>query len=130
MDTKELDKTYVAGTYNAYLVLTTTPNGVKVNGSAIHTNGIYRWPAKVTLTGTNPRIPKAPKSLTAAAGNGQVELTFSPPQGAEENTSYYVYRRMGKESAANKENLSNAAFDWENYSCVGVAYAKNDGSCL
>lgn len=126
-----LDATnFVAGTYNAYLVLTTQPHGVKVNGAGIHANGLYKWPVKVTLTGTNPRIPKAPTSATATAGNGQVELSWKAPAGTEEGTTYLVYRRVGTESAANKENLSNAAFNWEDYENVGAAYAKEDGSCL
>ena len=126
-----LDATeYVAGTYNAYLVLNTTPHGVKVNGAGIQTNGIYKWPAKVVLTGTNPRIPKAPTSLKATAGNGQVELTWSAPSGVETGSFYRIYRRMGTESSANKANLSNAAFNWEDYEEVGSAYVKEDGSCL
>ena len=126
-----LDATeYVAGTYNAYLVLATDPHGVKVNGAAIHKNGIYKWQTKVVLTGTNPRIPKAPTKLTATAGNGQVELTWKIPSGAEDGTAYYVFRREGKESSTNTGNLANAAFNWEDYKQVGSAYAKDDGSCL
>ena len=126
-----LDATeYVAGTYNAYLVLNTTPHGVKVNGAGIQTNGIYKWPARVVLTGTNPRIPKAPTSLKATAGNGQVELTWSAPSGVEAGSFYRIYRRIGTESSANKANLSNAAFNWEDYEGVGSAFVKEDGSCL
>ena len=118
---------FVEGTYRADFVLTTVPHGVKVNGSSIHTNGVYTWPVKVTLTGTNPRIPKAPVNVTATAGNGLVEVDWNAAAGETEGKEYYVYRREGSESSANRANLSNAAFNWEDYSMVGSAVPNDDG---
>lgn len=119
---------FVAGTYNATLTLRTIPHNVKVNEKAGNNNGVYTWPVKITLTGRNPRIPKAPEDVTATPGNGQVELTWNAAQGAEEGMTYYVWRREGSESdSANKDN---ASFDWSKYSEVGSDSPDEDGRYL
>ncbi|MBQ1406891.1 MAG: fibronectin type III domain-containing protein, partial [Eubacterium sp.] len=125
-----LNATYfIAGTYTADLVLNTMPHGVKVNGSAIHTNGRYTWPVKVTLTGTNPRIPKAPVNVIADPGNGQVEITWNAAAG-EETSQFEVYRREGTETAANKAKLNTAQFNWNDYEWVGNDTPDSEGNYL
>ena len=119
---------FVAGTYTAKFRLLTNPHGVKVNGSAIHTNGVYEWPVTVKLTGTNPRIPKAPQNVSVSPGNGLVEISWKPAANAEEGLMYQVWRRDGKETGA--ANLSNAAFDWSKYEYVGEDAADENGNCL
>ena len=121
---------YVSGTYSATFRLSTVPHGVKVNGGSIHTNGIYDWPVKVTLAGTNPRIPAAPVNIAETAGNGQVELTWSAAAGSPEKKEYYVYRREGSETAANKANLNTAAFNWDDYEYAGSDVTDDNGDCL
>ncbi len=121
---------YVAGTYTASFVLRTTPHGVKVNGGSVHTNGVYTWPVKVTLTGNNPRIPKAPQGISASAGNGLVQLTWDAAEGTEGTPSFDIFRRNGSETNANRANLNNASFNWDDYEFVGSAAPRSDGSYL
>ena len=117
---------YVEGTYNATFILTTMPHGVSVNGSALNTNGVYEWPVTATLTGTNPRIPKAPANVAASPGNGLVELTWDAAEGASANMSYDVYRREGSETQAHISNLNNAQFNWDDYECVAGSVTPDD----
>ncbi|MBQ6353760.1 MAG: hypothetical protein IJJ07_02275, partial [Lachnospiraceae bacterium] len=116
---------YVEGTYTAVFRMSSIPHGVRVNGSSVHTNGIYTWPVKVTLRGTNPRIPKAPQNVTATPGNGQVELAWTAAAGEESYKTYHIYRRDGAEG--NRDKANTAGFDWSQYEYIGSDTPDNEG---
>ena len=114
--TVSYDATYlIAGTYTCNLIINTTPHKVSINGAAGNDTGVYAFPFKVKLTGTNPRLLPRATGLKASAGNGQVELTWTPGQGADEYTEYSIWRREGTETRKNPDN-----FDWSLYEQVGT----------
>ena len=122
-----LDTTYfIAGTYTTNLIVNTIPFGAKVNGSATQTKGDHLIPVKVTLTGTNPRLPSRVTDLIARPGDNQVELTWSAPK---EGLTYSVYRREGNDST-NPDSWKDS--DWKKYeelSC-GEVYPRSDGTYM
>ena len=67
----------IAGTYKGYLVVTTVPRSVSVNGGEANASGVYRFPIQITLTGENPNLDARVDDLTAKAGNGLVELSWT-----------------------------------------------------
>lgn len=105
----------IAGTYTGEFIVHTTPHNVTVNGQAGNDSGEYRFPIKLTLTGTNPRLYPRAADLKATAGNGQVELAWTPAEGAEEYTEYDIWRRDGVETQTNPDKL-----DWNKYEKVGT----------
>gem|GEM_PF-2632944 len=119
---------YVEGTYTGKLTLATNPHGVKVNGGSVNNKGEYTWPVKVTLTGTNPRIPIAPTNVAATPGNGQVELSWKAAADAEPGRTYWVFRREGSES--NSANLNKASFNWDDYEEIGSDTPDDEGNCF
>ena len=104
---------YIAGTYTGELVVSTVPSSVSVNGGATSATGEYRLPIKMTLTGTNPRLDARVSDLAATAGNGMVELSWTPAATAEQGT-YLVFRREGAETQTNPDLI-----DWSKYTQVG-----------
>jgi len=83
----------VPSSLNAATALDIFGGSTAVQGSTIAVNG---YP--LLLSGFNGTLPSAPTSLTAAAGNGQVTLTWTASAGA---TTYNVYGGVtaGVESA-------------------------------
>lgn len=118
---------YIAGTYETQLVINTIPFNTKVNGVSANTDGDHIIPVKVKLTGINPRLPKRVDDLTISPGNNQIELRWTAP---EEDISYSVYRREGKETALDPDAWTTS--EWNNYECLSTfgIMAKDDGTYI
>ena len=121
-------ETLIAGTYTGNLIINTVPHKVKINGKAGDSTGVYKYPVKIVLTGTNPRLLPKATNVTASPGNGRVDLKWTPGEGADEYSEYTVYRREGAESQTDPDKL-----DWSLYEEVGtktVGEPNDDGTVL
>lgn len=115
----------IAGKYTGNLIINTVPHRVTINGQTTITDGVYKIPFEVTLTGTNPRLLPRATNLRASSQNGYVELTWKTPDNAGEYTEYYIYRREGTETETDPDKL-----DWSQYENVGSKVRGTDDNLL
>ena len=112
--TVSFDAAYLsAGKYTA-IVYVPLDNKVNANGGvykcvqAPSGNGyLLKIPVSITLKGSNPQFEPAATGVTAKAGNGYAEISWSAPAGC---TSFSVYRRNGTDEAPARPDLDEYVF--------------------
>ena len=112
--TVSFDAAYLsAGKYTA-IVYVPLDNKVNANGGvykcvqAPSGNGyLLKIPVSITLKGNNPQFEPAATGVTAKAGNGYAEVSWTAPAGC---TSFSVYRRNGTDEAPARPDLDEYVF--------------------